>query len=191
MKLPRFLSALLITLLSFTVTSCEDTSNATADHVTIPANAPDDESWSTTILFTDSLGPKARLRVGHARRYAATMETMLDSGVYIEFFDRSGEINATLVADSARIDDRTKDMKAFGRVHVVSPRERTDVDTDRLFWDAKDRKLRSDSHVKLDNKAKNEQIQGSGFESDESLHNYTIFNVTGRTGSPCNMAKTS
>lgn len=181
MKLLRIFPALVVVALSFIVTSCDDSANDPSDRVTIPENAPDDESWKATILFTDSLGSKARLRVGHARRYTATMETILDSGVYIEFFGSDGSINATLVADSARIDDRTKDMKAFGRVHVVSPRERTEVDTDRLFWDAKDRKLRSDSHVKLDNKAKDEQIQGSGFESDESLHNYTIFNVTGRT----------
>jgi hypothetical protein len=86
-----------------------------------------------------------------------------------------------VVADSARIDDRTSDMTAFGSVHVVSETRRTVVDTDRLFYDAKGRRLHSDAFVNIVDSLRGRTLKGTGFESDESLQNYTIYNVSGRT----------
>src|SRR3954462_1263635 len=62
--------------------------------VDIPAGAPDDETWNTTILLTDSTSTNARLKVGHARRYISKMETLLDSGVYVEFYASDGTLSA-------------------------------------------------------------------------------------------------
>lgn len=149
--------------------------------VAIPENSPDDESWNTTILFTDSTTVKAKLRVGHARRYINTMETLLDSNVYVEFYGSDGSLSATLVADSARIDDRTKDMVAYGRVHVESDRNKTTVDTDRLHWSNDRRLLHSDAYVKVVDRGRGRTLEGRGFESDESLQNYKIYNASGRT----------
>lgn len=162
---------------------CEEDSGP-RDRVVISANAPDDESWNATIVLNDSTGPRARVRVGHVRRYLATSTTILDSGVQVEFFAAGGGVNAILTSDSARIDDRTRDMSAYGRVHVVSRTNGTVVDSDRLFWDEKRRKLHSDSHVRMNNPERDELLEGSGFESDETLRSYTIFNVTGRTRAP-------
>src|SRR5690606_30723842 len=125
---------------------------------------------------------RARLMVGHARRYLGRMETLLDSGVYAEFFNSTGGVSATLLADSARIDDRTKDMVAFGSVHVKSDTNRTTVDTDRLYWDNERRILHSDAHVRVVDSARGRTIEGTGFESDESLRNYRIYRVSGRVG---------
>lgn len=171
-----------ILLLSF-LAGCEE-DQGPRDRVVIPPNAPDDESWNATIVLNDSVGLRARVRVGHARRYLAAMETLLDGGVQVEFFAPDGSVNAVLTGDSARIDDRTRDMSAYGRVHVVSRTNGTVVDTDRLFWGENRRRLHSDSHVRIVSPERDEILEGSGFESDETLRNYTIYKVTGRTRAP-------
>jgi LPS export ABC transporter protein LptC len=149
--------------------------------VNIPPGAPDDESWNTTILLTDSVTTKAKVKVGHARRYIAKMETLLDSGVYVEFYAPDGSLSATLIADSARIDDRTKDMSAFGAVHVNSDRNKTTVDTDLLNWSNSRRRLFSDAHVKVVDRVRGRMLEGTGYESDEALQHYNIHSASGRT----------
>jgi len=175
---------ILLLMTTFVLASCAPEERAPQNPVYIPPDAPDDESWNSTILFTDSVATKARLKVGHARRYLTRMETLLDSGVYIEFYARDGSLSATLIADSARIDDRTKDMSAYGTVHVVSDRNKTTVDTDYLNWSNERRLLYSDAQVKVMDRGRGRFLEGKGFESDESLHNYKINNASGRTFQP-------
>ncbi len=174
------LATMLLALGGLALAGCEETP-APRNPVVVPDGAPDDESWNTTILFTDSTMLKARLKLRHARRYISRMETLLDSGVYVEFYDNAGALNATLIADSARIDDRTKDMVAYGAVHVESKRSKTIVDTDRLHWDNASRKLHSDAYVKVVDRMRGRMLQGTGYQSDEGLRNYTIYNVSGST----------
>jgi LPS export ABC transporter protein LptC len=109
------------------------------------------------------------------------METLLDSGVHVEFYNRDGSVNVTLTADSARIDDRSGDMNAYGNVHVVSTAKQTTVDTERLFYDAANRRLHSDAWVSIVDDIRGRKLKGTGFESDESLENYTIYKVSGTT----------
>jgi LPS export ABC transporter protein LptC len=171
-----------IVLLALTLASCDNPEQDQPRTVAqIAPDAPAEESRNTTLLFTDSSWTRARMQVGHARKYTSRGETLLDSGVFVEFFNPDGSVNVTLVADSARIDDRTSDMTAFGSVHVVSETRRTVVDTDRLFYDAKGRRLHSDAFVNIVDSSRGRTLKGTGFESDESLQNYTIYNVSGRT----------
>ncbi len=147
----------------------------------IAADAPDEESNRTTLIFTDSNWVKARLRVGHVRKYTSRMQTLLDSSLFVEFYAHDGSLNATLVADSARVDDRTGDMVAFGAVHVVSARNKTTVDTDRIYYDSAKRLLHSDASTTIVDTLRGRTLRGSGFESDESLTHYKIYSASGRT----------
>lgn len=149
------------------------------DVAVVPANAPDDESWRATISYVDSNRQKAVIRVGHARRSVSRAETRLDSGVYVQFFAPDGSINATLVADSARLDDRTRDMSAYGAVHVESARGERIVDTDSMFWNNTTRRLKSAAPVKVVDNIRGQKLSGIGFESDEGLRNYSIYKPTG------------
>ncbi len=162
------------------ITGCGEKEEPAVGKITIPEGAPEEESLHTEIIFTDSSWTKARLQVGRARRYAARMETLLDSGLYVEFYERDGTLNAILTADSARIDDRTGNMCAFGEVHVKSEKNLTDVDTKRLCYDKEQQLLHSDSWVKVVDHGRGRVIEGVGFESDEGLKNYKIFDVSGQ-----------
>ncbi|MBS1911043.1 MAG: LPS export ABC transporter periplasmic protein LptC [Bacteroidetes bacterium] len=174
-------SVVLLSFLSIAAAGCSDDDRRPKNPAFVAADAPEDETWNTSILFTDSTVLKARLKVRHARRYAQRLETLLDSGVYVEFYGPDGALNAILVADSARVDDRTNDMVAYGNVHVNSERSKTTVDTDRLQWTNSTRRLHSDAFVKVVDRMRGRIIQGTGYESDEALRNYKIYNVSGRT----------
>ncbi|ROL61227.1 LPS export ABC transporter periplasmic protein LptC [Bacteroidetes/Chlorobi group bacterium ChocPot_Mid] len=140
---------------------------------------PDQISYKTEVTFVDSNFTKAILKAERARVYQSRMETLLDGGVYVQFFKRysTGKVSY-LTSDSARIDDRTKNMMAGGHVVVISDSTNTKLETSLLEWDNITQKLYSTEFVRVTSPS--ETIQGYGFESDQSLSNYKIFRVSGQ-----------
>lgn len=157
-----------------------DTGDRPPNKAHIPSNAPDRESWNTTILLSDSTWTRARIQIGRARQYQGKLETLLDSGVIARFYAQDGALNATLISDSARIDDRTKDMAAYGRVHAVSMKRRIVVTTDTLHFDNAGRRFYSNAPVRVVDSVRNWVIEGVGFQSDEAMTDYSISKITGK-----------
>jgi LPS export ABC transporter protein LptC len=135
-------------------------------------------SWDVDIMFYDSSKIKARLKAKRARVYQQKMETLFDKGLEVDFFSiQTGKRNSRLTADSARIDDKTKNMVAFGNVIVISDSSNTKLETQLLHWDNKTQKFFSNEFVSITSPT--EYIQGYGFESDANLTNYKILKVSG------------
>ena len=139
---------------------------------------PDQISFDVEVFFADSSFTKAVLKAKRARIYQKRMETLLDGGIKVEFLSRfTGKRVSILTADSARIDDKTKNMLSGGHVIVISDSSGTKLETTRLEWINETQKLYSTEFVKII--SPNETIQGYGFESDQNLSNYKIFRVSG------------
>lgn len=139
---------------------------------------PTHVAYGITVHFTDSSATKAQLRGDVARIFEDRMETTLSGNVVVEFFSiRTGKRAATLRADSAWIDDRTKNMVAIGNVVVVADSTRTRLSTPRLFWDSASERVSSTDRVSI--VSPRETIDGVGFESDQALSSYKIYNVRG------------
>ncbi|MEJ2616476.1 MAG: LPS export ABC transporter periplasmic protein LptC [Ignavibacteriaceae bacterium] len=136
---------------------------------------PSQESWNATVFFTDSGKTKAVLKAGHLRVYETSKETLLDSNITVDFYDEEGQISTVLTAKRGKVNDATNDLYAFDSVVVVSD-SGTTLKTDELMWRNKDRKIVSDKFVTI--LSPKEKIQGYGFESDQSLKNYVIYNIT-------------
>ena len=131
-----------------------------------------------SVFFMDSSLVKAFLKADRARIYEKQKETKLDSHVVVDFYSKeNGKKVSNLVADSVTIDDATKNMIAMGNVVVVSDSNKTTVKTSVLEWHNDTRKLTSDKYVKII--SPDQEIEGIGFESDETLKNYTIYKVKG------------
>jgi hypothetical protein len=118
----------------------------------------------------------------------------LGGGLNVEFYSRpNGLLASVLTADSAVIEDDTKNMTARGNVIVTSEQTLTTVKTSVLVWDHARGILRSDAFVDISSPT--EILQGYGFESDPNLQHYTIYKVTGQTllvgGVPLTSATTS
>ena len=84
------------------------------------AALPSQESWITTVTFTDSGIVKAILKAGHIAAYEATKQTLLDSGVHVDFFDEHGVHSSVLTSRTGKVDEATNNLEADGNVVVVS-----------------------------------------------------------------------
>ncbi len=135
---------------------------------------PDQESFDTQIIFTEEGKLKAKLFADTIKVFNEKREKDL-SKIHINFFNNAGEKTSSITADKGRIDDRTQDMYAIGNVVAVSDSGIT-LTTDELVWKNKTKKITTDKFVKI--KSNKEFIEGYGFESDQDLNNYTIFNIT-------------
>lgn len=152
-----------------------------ADSSAVSEDMPDQISWDAEVIFVDSSFTKAILNAERARVYNERMETLLDGGVKVKFMDKESKKKvSTLTADSARIDDKTKDMLAKGDVVVISDSSNTKLETSLLMWDNKTEKLYSTEFVRIT--SPNEILEGYGFESDQNLTNYKVMNVSGVRG---------
>ncbi|MEE9430568.1 MAG: LPS export ABC transporter periplasmic protein LptC [Melioribacteraceae bacterium] len=135
---------------------------------------PDQESRNAKITFTEEGKLKAYLFADVIKVNSEKREKHLEV-VKINFFDEDEKQSTTLTSEIGRIDDRTQDMYAIGDVVAVSDSGIT-LTTDELVWNNKTQKITTDKYVKI--KSDKEIIEGYGFESDQNLQNYTIFNIT-------------
>ena len=136
---------------------------------------PAQESWNSTVFFTDSGKTVAILYSGHLQLFNTRKETILDDGVKVEFYNSLEVKTTTLTSKRGRVDERTNDLFAIDSVVAVNDSGIV-VKTDELKWRDKDRKIISDKFVTID--SPDEHIEGYGFESDQHLRNYVIYNIT-------------
>ncbi len=136
---------------------------------------PSQESWNSTIFFTDSGKTKAILTTGHLRVYEKSNETLFDDGLKVDFYNDQEQKTSTLTSKKGRVDDKTNNLYAQDSVVAVND-SGVVVRTDEMVWRDKDKKITSDKFVTIT--SPKEQIEGYGFESDQHLLNYVIYNIT-------------
>lgn len=142
------------------------------------ANAPLHTSFNVSVTFQDGSRIRATLTAGVAVVDEVRQITTLSNGVHVVFYDKTTGMQAAMMdADSAHIDDRTKDMTAIGNVHVKSDSSHTTLDTPRLVWVQKEEKIRTTERVHI--VTPTEVIDGVGLISDQMLTDYRVFNVQG------------
>lgn len=138
---------------------------------------PTQESWNSKIVFSENGDLKAILFSDHISVYEDKKYTLLD-GVKIDFYDDNSEHTSQLTSKRGRVEDDSQNMYAIDSVVAVSDSGRTLL-TDELIWINKTKKIRTDKFVTILDK--DEKIEGYGFESDQSLENYVIYNITYQT----------
>ena len=165
---------ILFVLLAFS--SCSNQKVKPAVNTALNAEKlPDQESWNATVFFSDSGKTTAVLKAGHLQVFDDTRETLMDGGVKVDFYNDAGVKTTTLTAKKGRVDDATKDLYAMDSVVVVSD-SGTTITTEELKWRNSDKKIVSDKFVTI--LSPKEKIQGYGFESDQHIQNYVIYNIT-------------
>lgn len=135
---------------------------------------PSQESWNSIVTFSDSGKISAILYAGHLRKYEEKRETYLDQNIKVDFYDQNEVQTTTLTSIKGRVDETTNNLYAIDSVVVSS--DSVTIKTDEMMWRNKDRKIVSDEFVTVI--SPQEEIQGYGFESDQNLNNYVIYNIT-------------
>lgn len=163
----------------FFLNSCNEEKPATLSNKDIEDLSATNTLWNFSMRLMDTSHTKAMIWSERARVYDTQQQSNLDGHVIVDFFGVGNSRAARLSSDSAEIDNRTNNMWAKGNVVVVADNSKTILLTSELFWDNKRRKLYTNKYVKINRPG--EEIQGGyGFESDEYLLNYRIFDVQGR-----------
>ena len=154
------------------------TQDRAADTRFLGEEQPLQESWNVSMKIFKEDKIHAVVTAGHFAEYKKNdiITRHLDNGLKVTFFDSSGNPSSTLIADRGTVYDNN-DMEAFDNVVITSREATIKTDYIKRFGDKK--KLWSDKYVVI--QKQNETIRGYGFESDESLKNYTIFKASGES----------
>lgn len=169
---------LLVISLLIGVTACREQPRSSPIEDDPYLNDPLHVSYNIDVHFYDSVRTRAELLAGRAMIWEDRKETTLGQGITVTFFDgKSGQQAAVLTADSAVVDDRSKDMIAIGNVVVVSDSSNTTLRTPRLVWDQRSERIRTNEEVSIISPT--ERIEGQGMESDQFLTSYRIYKVRG------------
>ena len=97
-------------------------------------------------------------------------------GIYVEKFDTLFNIEASLKADTPYNYEKKGLWKLIGNVRVENL-EGKKFETSLLFWDQKEEKVYSDKYIRIQEDDK--IITGIGFESNQNMTQYKIFNSQG------------
>lgn len=169
----RLFGALILGLMLFS--GCEEKLKPSVVNVA-KRDIPSQESWESSVIFSDSARVKAVLWAGHISAFAEKQHTVMDESIHVDFFNEQEQHASTLTAERGRVEDRTRDFAAYGNVIVVSD-SGTVLKTDSLFWKDATRTIETNSFVDI--LSKTEHIKGHGLVSDQALKNYRILQVTG------------
>ncbi len=144
--------------------------------ITSADSIPSQESFHSTVTFSDSGMVKAFLIAGRIRVYTKFNYTLIDSGAKVDFY-KDGVYSSTLTGKRGKIFDGTKDVEVYDDVKLVS-QDGSILTTNKLYWVNKTQRIKSDEFVHITTKT--DDIQGYGFEADQNLKNYVIYKVSGR-----------
>lgn len=97
-------------------------------------------------------------------------------GFYFEKFDSLFQAEVSIIADTAYNYKKKRLWKLIGNVKVKS-QEGKKFETSLLFWDQEQEKIYSDQYIRIEEVDK--VVTGIGFESNQDMTQYKIFNSTG------------
>ncbi len=147
----------------------------TVNPAIISEEIPDQESWNSTIFFSDSGKTRAILYAGHLSVFSRLKETLMDDNIKIDFYNENNVKTTTLTAKRGRVDEKTNNLYAIDSVVAINDSGIV-IRTDEMMWRNKDQKIISEKYVTITSPT--EIIEGYGFESDQNLSNYVIYRIT-------------
>ncbi|MGL4852590.1 MAG: LPS export ABC transporter periplasmic protein LptC [Phocaeicola sp.] len=101
-----------------------------------------------------------------------------EKGVYLEKFDSLFHIDSSVKADTAYYFEQKKLWKLKGNVHIRN-QQGDKFDTQLLYWDEKQERIYSDRPIRIEQPDKSIINGRYGFESNQNLTEYQIYNSTG------------
>src|SRR5438105_248913 len=106
---------------------------------------PNQESFNTTVTFSDSGKVKAILVAGRIRVFSKFNYTLIDSSAKVDFY-KAGVYSSTLTGKRGKIYDITKDVEVYDSVKLVST-DGSELTTNKLYWVNSTQRIKSDEFV--------------------------------------------
>lgn len=166
-----------VMLLLFTA-SCSKEKTETVVVAFDPERTYTMKATDVSTLISDSGITRYRLKAKEWLVFgkAADPHWYFPEGIYIEKFDTLFHTEASVKADTAYYYDKKGLWELIGNVEVESLQGER-FETSQLFWNQKDEKVYSDKYIRIEQADK--IITGIGFESNQNMTQYKIFNSQG------------
>lgn len=151
---------------------------ALADAIDSTQLIPDMNSTEVTTYISDSGMIRYKIITAEWNIYSEVDSPYwaFEKGIYLEKFDTLFNLDASIKADTAYYYEYKKLWKLSSNVHIRSQKG-DQFDTELMFWDQKSEKIYSDRFIKIEQPDK--ILTGYGFESNQQMTEYQIFNNTG------------
>jgi len=98
-------------------------------------------------------------------------------GIFIEFYDKKGEVTNTLRANYCKYDHEEKVYKATGDVVMKALKTNEQLNTEELFWNPDKEIVYTEKFVRIE--TEDNIIKGNGLESNQDFTEWTIKNSVG------------
>lgn len=158
--------------------SCKEEQKLDVAHTLDPSNMPTMSTRNISTLISDSGITQYKIVAPLWNIYDEVEVPYWNfpEGIYLQKYDARYNVIATVAADSAKFFKNERLWRLEGEV------EMTKVPKDiflspRVFWDQRQQKLYSDTFIHIENAT--HVLEGTGFESDESLTRYRILHPSG------------
>lgn len=129
------------------------------------------------LLHTENGKIKVRIVAGKIERFQNKQpQLVFTESLEVYFYNDSSQLQSTLKADGASIDEETKIMLAQNNVELISS-DNKKLETEELIWDEQQNKIYTDKKVKIT--TGKEVIYGEGFTSNPDFTAYSITKIHG------------
>ena len=188
MKLLQYVNILFTTLRStialpaivvlFFLLSCGNEKKNVESRIEEPDSIPYLSTYGVTTLISDSgrISYKIEAEEWHIYEKRRPKYWAFEKGAYLEKYDDSLRVEATIKSDTAYFFSEKKLWKLIGNVDIKNQKGEKFF-TDLLYWNQEDGSIYSDKYIKIEQQ---EQITtGIGFRSNQELTNWEILSTEG------------
>ncbi len=151
-----------------------------------PGEVPDQQGWNSKMTATVNGRVSAVIQYGHMERYANQRLVKFDSGIEVDFYNVEGHHTSNVTSKRGALYESNNDVEAIENVVVVSDSGMT-LRSERLRWEQQRQKIVTNDFVTITT-AERDTLYGHGFESDQSLKNWSILRPTGVTEKKVNVS---
>ncbi len=148
-----------------------------------PDTMPTAHASQVEIIVSDSFFVRVKIVAPELKEFptADSLEpkTEFPQGLVATFFDKSMQVESTLVAGYAIYHTKRQLFEASKNVVIKNLTQDQELHTDMLWWDEKDSKIWSDQPVTIIT-ATGTTYGDSGFEADQNFTSYNILKSHGQ-----------
>ena len=138
---------------------------------------PIEQIKGAELLHTENGKVKVRLVANRIERFQDIQPALIFPDHFeVYFYNDSSQLQSTLMADYASIDEERKIMLAQNNVILISSDDKK-LETNELVWDESKNKIYTDKKVKIT--TGKEVIYGEGFTSTPDFKQYSITKIHG------------
>ena len=123
------------------------------------------------LYYTEENMVKVKMTAPLAHEFA-NGDNEFPEGLYLEFYDESGNLESTLRANEAFYFKKDQLWRGRGKVEVKNLEKNEQLNTEELFWKPADEQIYTDKFVTI--RQQSDVIYGQGLEAKQDMSDYII-----------------